>query len=753
MLAGMPSLIAGLALPSLLPFWPGVVTALAAFVVALLCLPCRGLRRLIPFFLGFALSLVRIQADLDARLPGDCEGRDMTIIGHVVGLPDIREGYRRFRFDVANASIEACYVDRIELRAYQPLEVRGDEWWRFVVRLRRVHGFSNPGGFDFEGDRWRRGIYASGYVRRSKANTLLLASWGLHAARTHLRKALVEHLPDTPAAGMVRALAIGDRDDLGAEYWDALNRTGTTHLAVISGLHVGMVAMVTFALALGLLRALGPGLAGVSAPALASVPALLSATAYASLAGFSLPTQRALVMVAVGLYCVANARRIAPATGIVTALVFVLLLDPLAPAASSFWLSFAAVAALVFFFSQRVHPNVGRSIGIVQRTLWAQLVVFVALLAPLLVFTRQSALVSPLANLLGIPLVGFLVVPLTLLGTLCLDVLPTLADVLLDCSERLVTGLFEVLAWLAEHAPVLSAAMFTTAGIVGLSAGCALLLMPRGTRGRWLWMLAPLVMAVQEHASPGQHHVRITVLDVGQGLSVLVQTRGHALLYDAGARFGPGIDAGQLVVIPALRALGVAALDTMIVSHADNDHAGGAQSVVEVLPVSRIFVGSPATRDSIGRSAELCGSGRRWTWDGVEFRLHQQVTAASENDLSCVLWVTFAGGSALLPGDITVATERRLREPKPVELLVAPHHGSRSSSAPEFVDILAPTHVIFSAGYRNSYGHPDPAVVQRYRDAGSHLHGTSEGGALMWDSSSPRAVVSWRSQSRRYWNW
>ncbi len=331
MLARMLALALGLSLPALLVTWPGPNASLICLVAAVLCARSRRTRALCALFIGLAIAFVRIQGALDARLPLECEGLDMEITGRVIGLPDEREGYQRFRFEVERASVEACRVPRVELRAYHHLRLAGDQRWRFQVRLRRVHGFANPGGYDFEGTRWHRGILASGYVRKADTNALLEEPIGLHAARSHLRAALQARLPDSAAAGVVRALAIGDRDAVPGAYWDVLNLTGTTHLAVISGLHVGMVATSLYALAVVVLRALGRALARWPSPSLATIPALLGAAAYAALAGFSLPTQRALVMVCVGLFAVANARRLPPAMGITMALVLVLLWDPLAP--------------------------------------------------------------------------------------------------------------------------------------------------------------------------------------------------------------------------------------------------------------------------------------------------------------------------------------------------------------------------------------------------------------------------------------
>lgn len=754
MLARMLALATGLALPSLLVTWPGPHAAIVSLVGASACACSRRARWLIPLFLGLALAFVRIHVALDARLPVECEGLDIEVIGRVVGLPDVRENYLRFRFDVERASIARCEVHRVELRSYHPLPLSGGQRWRFEVRLKRVHGFANPGGFDFEGDRWHRGISAAGYVRRGESTALLEAGTGLHAVRSRLGAALDARLPDTSAAGVVRALAIGDRNGIPSAYWEVLNLTGTTHLVVISGLHVGMVAASVFALALVALRAMGPWLARVPAPMLATIPALLSAAGYAALAGFSLPTQRAMVMVGVGLYAAANARRVSPALGIVTALVCVLLLDPLAPMASGFWLSFVAVAALIFVFVHRLDPNSRAWSRIARRTLWAQLSVFVALLLPLLVFTQRSALISPLANLLAIPLVGFLVVPMTLLGALSVNVLPSVSGVLLTGAEALVHHLFVMLEWMSRHAPVVSAGTLDGLTSVSLAVGCALILLPRGAVGRWLCVLAPLVLLVDVRDAPPHGHVRITTFDVGQGLSVLAETRTHALLYDAGARFGPGADAGALLVVPALRALGIRELDALIISHADNDHAGGVGSVVASVATRRLLVGSTGAGKAYPGLAEPCRDQLRWLWDGVSFELHHRADAASENDRSCVLLIVSSGGTALLPGDITAAAERTLEfDAGRVELLVAPHHGSRSSSSQAFVDAVAPRHVIFSVGYRNPYRHPDPMVVQRYRGVGSRLHVTSDEGALIWDSRVPSELVGWRSAHRRFWNW
>lgn len=751
--ARLLALALGLAVPALLVTWPGSNAAFFCLGLGGLCAISRRTRTLSALFIGLAIAFARVQHGLDARLPFSCEGLDMQMTGRVVGLPDERAGYQRFRFDVEHVSVPACRVARVELHSYRHLRLAGDQRWRFHVRLRRVHGFANPGGYDFEGDRWHRGILASGYVRNPAASVLLDEPVGLHAVRSHLREELRERVPHSPAGGIVRALAIGDREAIPASSWEVLNLTGTTHLAVISGLHVGMVSAALLGLGLAAARSLGPGLARWPAPVLATIPAFLGAVIYAALAGFSLPTQRALVMVCVGLVSMTRARRQPPISALTWALALVLLLDPLAPMARGFWLSFIAVGALIWMFTHWTDPRSNAWRRRAHRAWSAQLAVFVALFLPLLLFTQRAVLISPLANLLAIPVVGLVVVPMTLMGTCTLHVAPLVADVLLRGAEGLVAWLLAALAWMSRIAPAVTAGSLTLPMMFAIASVAATTLLPRAIRGRW-WVVIVLLTLLAPHRNPpAEGEVRITTLDVGQGLAVIAETRQHTLLYDTGARFGPGADAGQMVVLPALRFLGIDGLDALIVSHADNDHAGGAASVLAGVPTRRVLVGSGSAARGLSASAERCRTGVGWAWNHVRFTLFRNPGASSENDRSCVLMIAARGGTALLPGDITAVTERVLPQPPgQVMLLLAPHHGSRSSSSAAFVAALAPRHVVFSAGYRNPFGHPDGTVVERYRRAGSAVHATYHEGGIIWSSSRPEELLGWRASHGRYWN-
>ncbi|HFD92230.1 MAG TPA: DNA internalization-related competence protein ComEC/Rec2, partial [Gammaproteobacteria bacterium] len=484
----------------------------------------------------------------------------------------------------------------------------------------------------------------------------------------------------------------------------------------------------------------------------AALAALASATLYAALAGFSVPTRRALIMVAVAMGVVLLQLRWRRSDALVLALWGVLLWDPLSVMEAGFWLSFAAVAVILYAMGGQ---------GERRRHWWrrGRLHGAVALgLAPLsLLFFQQQPLLAPVANLVAVPWVSLLVVPMVLAGALCLPWAPGTGQFLLQGGADLLALLWPVLehlaAWPAvrwQHAPPPWSAAVSIAGL-------GLLLAPRGLPGRWLgalWLL-PLFFSLPPSPAPGS--VRFTLLDVGQGLAAVLQTRHHVLVYDTGPRYSASFDAGGAVLVPFLRSQGVERVNLLIVGHGDNDHLGGARSLLREMPVERILSSVPSRL----AGARPCHAGQAWQWDGVSFRmLHPGADSELDgNDASCVLHVSTKGPGILLTGDIEKAAERALlrREGQwlRARLLVAPHHGSRTSSSEPFIDAVAPEHVLFPVGYRNRYRLPAEAVVARYRRLGARLWDSARHGAIsvVLDAggglSPPRAH---RLVQRRYWH-
>jgi competence protein ComEC len=715
---GIVALAAGLLavrfLPALPPFW--LLGWLA--IAGVLLLPWRtyplGL-----FFLGFAWACTSAQWALDDRLALELDGRTLWLQGQVVGLPEAGEGVLRFQLEQAS-SRRAELPSRLRLAWYGGPALHASETWRLAVRVKRPHGLVNPQAFDYEAWLLAQRIGATGTV---KSGELVQPATGLGAWRDSLRQRVLA-TPAQGREGALAALVLGDGSGLSRADWQLLQNTGTVHLMVISGQHIGLLAGLLYGLVAGLARL---GYWPRSWPWLpwACVLAFAGALAYSLLAGFSVPLQRACVMVGLVLLWRWRFRHLGVWLPLWLALVAVLLLEPLASLQAGFWLSFGAVALLLLLFSGRLGAWPW------WRTLLrAQWAMAIGLLPLLLALGLPVSASGPLANLLAVPVVGLLVVPLALLGTLLLP-LPWLGAELLWLAGAVLDLLFAVLGQMALWLPAwLPSALPLWAWLL-VALGALLLLLPAGIPMRSLGglLLLPLLFSPQQRPEHGQ--AEVWLLDVGQGLAVLVRTQRHDVLYDAGPRFGD-FDTGERVVLPSLRALDVRGLNLLLISHADNDHAGGASAIQRGLPVERVLSGEPDQLPR-GLQAEACVSGQRWEWDGVRFSTWQWAAARDGNQASCVLRVEANGERLLLTGDIDSQAERALLDSGldlRAEWLLAPHHGSRGSSSPAFVQRVAPRAVLISRGQHNSFGHPHAQVVVRYRASAARLYDTVLQGAL-----------------------
>ncbi|MDP1524712.1 MAG: DNA internalization-related competence protein ComEC/Rec2 [Rhodocyclaceae bacterium] len=677
---------------------------------------------------------------LSDALPTEWEGRDIEVVGVVADLPQRFERGVRFNFWVEQAA--GPVPKRIALSWYRQfdaeIEEEGDEEaapdalpppragerWRFLVRLKRPHGNLNPHGFDYEGWLLERGIRATGYVRKSALTGRLAQEAGgisgaIHSLRESIRLRMLRALPDQPYAGVLVALAIGDQQAIAPELWRLFAATGITHLMSISGLHVTMIGgLLALLVGWGWRRSARLPLLWPAQKA-AAVAGLLGAAAYALLAGFGIPAQRTLFMLAIVVAAMISGRALTAAQVLGTALVVVLVMDPWAVLAAGFWLSFAAVALLFGIASGRVRRHWA------LEWLRAQWAITLGLIPALLALFQQFSLVSPLANALAIPLVSLLVTPLVLLGSL-----PGFVW-MLDIAHALLHGLMVFLIWLAALPGALWQQHAPPPWTVPLAViGALWLLLPRGFPARWLGavLFLPLLFIVPERPGVGELH--LTVLDVGQGQAIHVQTATHDLLYDTGPELG-GTDAGARHVLPYLRAVGVQQLDALVISHADRDHAGGMASVLAGLQVKDVVGSIPQSR--------RCEDGASWAWDDVKFQfLHPAAVdyerKRSTNAMSCVLLIETSHGRVLIPGDIEGAAEAALlarhADALQADILIAPHHGGRKTATPEFVAAVTPREVIFPVGYRNRFGHPVPAVAERFAANGARLHRTDQSGAI-----------------------
>ncbi len=727
-------------------------------------LPPR-LRASLFFPAGFLWALLHAHFALSDHLPPALEGRDLRAVGVVASLPQVRDGRTRFEFRIERLELDGESQPTpglVRLSWYRQAgdnragEIRAGERWSLAVRLKRPHGFANPGGFDYEQWLFQQGIRATGYVRGMEANRYLGedgAGSALLRLRARIGDLIRRAVPDAEEAALLSALVIGDRGGISREAWQAFTRTGTNHLIAISGLHIGMVAGIIYFLLSGIWRRL-PGLAlRFPAPQAAAVGALAAAAGYAALAGFAIPTQRALIMLAVLFGALLLKRVSRPFHSLALALFLVLLLDPLAVLSVGFWLSFAAVAAILYGMAGRLEQSRGpRQWGRIQ---W----LVVLALAPLLMaFHLQVSLAAPLVNLLAVPLFTFAVVPLALGGTLLSLITESAGATLLSLVAWLLGHFLDLLErlsatpWLAWSAPGLPGWVWAPALF-----GILLLLMPRGLPGRWLGLLllSPLVLPHSLKPPPGA--VWLTLLDVGDGLAVVVRTSNHTLLYDTGPRYSDSFNAGEAVVVPYLTAIGSERVDRLILSNGDQDHSGGVEAVLRRMNVERVFSSEP---ERIGvDGVRHCGRATPWEWDGVRFELIHPVSSRWRgNNGSCVLRVEGSGGALLIPGDIERGAEFHLlrtnRAKLAADVVVVPHHGSSTSSSQGFVEAVGSRYALVSTGYRNRFGFPKKEVVTRWRRQGAAVLDTGAGGAIELhlnpggDSGAP---IAYRQRHRRYW--
>ncbi len=685
--------------------------------------------------LGFTHAEEQARQRLDARLPTELDQQQRELSGTIVGLVDNTGHQSRFRFapDPTIPGLPAVLSLALSPQAMgiDPSTLAPGQRWRWHCRLKRPHTLRNPGGFDSETWAWSEGILAYGQVdARQKAQWLgnVHPSWHgdfallLEQARDQLRRNLMQQLGGEPQLGVLIALTLGDQSGISETEWQRFWATGVGHLVSISGLHITMLA------------ALVGRLAALVHPSMRVrwLASLAGATGYALIAGFSLPTQRTLAMIAVVTVARLSRRPLPVSAILLLAASLTLLKDAMAPLSGSFWLSFGAVSMLVYAGALRTgRPSFWHEFNHTQwAATWATLPLGVWLF-------NQLAWVSPIANAFAIPLVSLIVVPLALIGLLpgCAMALHAAAQVM-DWTCQLLEGLLQHSgpAWILptpDYVDLLAAML-----------GTFFLLAPRGLPGRWAGSLGLLGLCAAPLPRPAPGALQLDILDVGQGLAMVVRTAHHVLVVDTGTGGPWGSDSGRHVLIPYLRSQGVRGLDGLVISHGDLDHSGGASSLLQAYPAPWILSSLPQHHPLVLHSphAMRCIAGMHWRWDGILFEVlypaasDWAIPSHKSNDRACVLRLNSGKRHILLPADIEERAERALLDHVPNQLradvLIAPHHGSKTSSSPAFLEAIQPQWTLFSLGDHNRFHHPSPRVWHRYREAGVHCWRTDECGDL-----------------------
>ena len=735
---------------------------------------------------GFAACGWRAERFLARGLDPALEGRDLIVTGIVAAMPQQHEAGLRFRLEVESATAGGVPVRLVPLLSLGwyggvapagsglvelqrlPAPLRAGERWQLAVRVKAPHGNSNPHGFDYELWLWEQGVQATGSVRagpRDPAPQRRAVTWRhpVERWRQEVRDAVYAQVPDRPIAGVLAALAVGDQNAIERTDWDIFRATGVAHLMSISGLHITMFAWLA-ALVTGALWRRSPRacLAWPAQHAALAGGAVLAA-AYALFSGWGVPAQRTVLMLAaVTLLRLSGRHWPWPIVWLLAAAV-VVTADPWALLQPGFWLSFVAVGVL--FASEpasRAAPAAARLLARLARATVAALreqwVVTLALTPLTLLLFGQSSLVGLLANAIAIPWVTLVVTPLAIAGAA--------ANWLWTPAGAAVQVLQQFLQWLAgfPFATVTVPAAPLWAGVLGVAGGLLLVLrLPWQARLLALPMLLPVLLWQAPRPAPGQFE--LIAADIGQGNAVIVRTARHTLVYDSGPRYSAESDAGHRVLVPLLRAFGER-VQMLVLSHRDTDHTGGARAVLAQQPQARVLSSLADGHELQAiRPSTRCIAGHAWEWDGVRFevlhpRASEYAVPGKPNTLSCVLRIANGARAALLAGDIEQAQEARLAAlaagglgaaPLRADVLLVPHHGSRTSSTPAFLDAVQPRIALLQAGYRNRFGHPAPVVLQRLRERGVQVVDSPRCGAAHWRSDAPGEVRCERLRAPRYW--
>ncbi|MFT6031534.1 MAG: competence protein ComEC [Arenicella sp.] len=742
---------------------------LGTVIIMVLSVRYRTLRLLLFFLAGLTWACYRFQAFLDIRFPDQYERVDFIANGIIEGLPTFRQGNIQFKFrvsSVANNDLSMLIGQRVQISCYRcPLSIRSGEQWLFTLRVKRPHGYASWGSFDYEKYLFRHRLIAKGYVRLNSRNTRLVAA---PSSIDLWRQALFEELHRVVGLGVgsniIAALSIGVKSGFSNQQRLVFQTTGISHLMAISGLHVGLVFIGVALLLKWLMWPIARIFEYWPRQQLIFLPALLSATFYTALAGFSVSTQRALIMLTVYVVCKFLARDVALIKVLLIAITVLLIVDPFSILDTGFWLSCGAVAVISLVSTksrsesnQELSETFSKEPSKNLNLLRLQPVLWLGMLPLSVIFFGKISLISPLVNLVAVPLFCALLIPATLLsvflygvgfkalGVWCMTRLSTLFDSIFDlllCASQLEFAKIYSTPLVWWQWPLFALVMYGFFRPIRIQFICGAVLVGS--------------VFINTANKLAEDELQVTLLDVGQGLAMVIETVNSVTVYDTGPRYGTGFTAAEAVLLPFLRQRGVRRINTLVISHADNDHIGGLSKVLEAFDVGRTV----SSRLDKVAGAIKCTAGQSWQYDHTVFRVisPQVDTPNGSNNHSCVLMLQHFDINILLSGDIEKQVERFLlrktKYPLAADILLVPHQGSKTSSTAAFLDAVSPKIGILAAGYKNHYGHPHSSVVDRYNERSIDLLSTIEhGSVLLKINSHTWTKVLYRQRYRRFWHY
>ncbi|WP_428095671.1 DNA internalization-related competence protein ComEC/Rec2 [Candidatus Thioglobus sp.] len=725
----------------------GLIFALLLLVLALFKRQKIIALSLMFFVLGFGwmtlFSTHLLQENIDEKF----FNKAINVIGTIDDLPKIKPNKTQFTFNVTEP-----FKAKIKLSWYaQPqANLHSGNEWKLLIKIKHNNGFQNEGGFDYERWLFYKKFDATGYVKRHESNQLITsnANLSINSIRQNIRQKLSSSLSKFEFLGVINALVIGDRSLINPNHWELFKATNTTHLSVISGLHIGLISGFVFLLSSFGWRQCARCTLRLPALIFGAYFGLLAALLYALIAGFSIPTQRAFIMASVVFLSIILRRKHNTWQLYGGALMLVLLLNPLSVLSAGFWLSFYVVAVIIYGARQHQDKHW------ILRLVYIQLLISIATLPLIAWFFSTGSSLSPIANLVAIPVFSFITTPFSLLGTILSYVqLQTLSEfVFLVANQSLVylsmflnyLQTFDFNQW--HYAP------HSATGFLLFIVAVLITLLPSALKLRKIALLLFVVIWLNPTEKLKPSEVVITTLDVGQGLSHVVRTQNHTLVFDTGARYRSGFNMGDGVILPYLQKQQINLLDLLIISHSDNDHIGGADSLLKNLKVNKIVSSTP---HKISQPASLCSSLSSWQWDGVNFQMLNLGHSFTGNNASCVLKISNQNHSIILTGDIEKKAELHLiktwGEKLKADVLISPHHGSKTSSSDQFLTTVSPELVIISSGYKNRFNHPATVVKNRYKQHKIKQLNTACSGQIDVKIANNITLMNYRKMQQRYY--